>query len=293
MIDADRLAALPVGARRRKLASAFAAVERALASPAGTPASAVDLAALARLCSLCDADGGLDHGECRTHESGARRARELALALFSRGGADRAEGCERGDLIRALNSARHSLLKAAGAEVGDWDLVDPATGALDGRARRSSPGVILFLDDVRSPFNVGSIFRAAESFGVGRILLSPGCADPTHPRAHRTAMGAVDAVPWSRAPLEEALGDPARPAFALETGGTELARFGFPAEGVAVIGSEELGVSPEALARCALGRATIPTWGAKGSLNVAVATGIMLERWAESRFPCGQAAHSL
>jgi TrmH family RNA methyltransferase len=49
-----------------------------------------------------------------------------------------------------------------------------------------------------------------------------------------------------------------------------------------IVGSEELGVSPQALAAAdaSLGRVSIPTWGAKGSLNVSVAFGIALQAWA-------------
>ncbi|GHU63326.1 hypothetical protein FACS189445_6570 [Spirochaetia bacterium] len=49
-----------------------------------------------------------------------------------------------------------------------------------------------------------------------------------------------------------------------------------------ILGSEELGVSPQALAAAdaSLGRLSIPTYGAKGSLNVSVAFGIALQAWA-------------
>jgi TrmH family RNA methyltransferase len=71
------------------------------------------------------------------------------------------------------------------------------------------------------------------------------------------------------------------PLFALETGGTSMDMFPFPKEGVAVIGGEELGVSPALMALCeaSIGRASLEMGGTKGSLNVAVATGIMLHSW--------------
>jgi TrmH family RNA methyltransferase len=111
-------------------------------------------------------------------------------------------------------------------------------------------------------------------------------------------MGCVDIVPWERAALPggtvecgTALSGGAAdgrimegPFFALETGGTRLGDFEFPPKGVMIVGSEELGTSPEALALAdaSLGRVTIPAYGAKGSLNVSVAFGIVLQAWAEA-----------
>jgi TrmH family RNA methyltransferase len=94
-------------------------------------------------------------------------------------------------------------------------------------------------------------------------------------------MGCVAILPWERlsAGLDAAL---AGPCFALETGGRALKNFPFPPRGVMILGSEELGVSPPALALAdsSLGRLSIPTWGAKGSLNVSVAFGIAMQAWA-------------
>jgi TrmH family RNA methyltransferase len=147
------------------------------------------------------------------------------------------------------------------------------------------------------------MFRTAESFGAEKLFLSPLCADPLHPRAERSAMGCVQVLPWERLAAEpfvceEAQGQPCRvspgmtaglpaelPLFALETGGIPLAEFPFPARGLMIVGSEELGVSPRALAAAdaSLGRITIPCFGAKGSLNASVAFGIAMQKWAEIR----------
>jgi TrmH family RNA methyltransferase len=69
----------------------------------------------------------------------------------------------------------------------------------------------------------------------------------------------------------------------LELGGTPLEEFHFPERGIMLVGSEELGLSPEALnlAGRQAGRISIPMAGAKRSLNVAVAVGIVLQAWYE------------
>ena len=192
---------------------------------------------------------------------------------------------------RFLNTMYHILQTETGRLEADWDFIE-ATGALDPSKRRPFPGMQVYLEDIRSPFNVGSMFRAAESFGAEKIWISPICADPRHKRALRTAMGCVDFLHWERLSHDPFI-DPdssfsAGPFFALETGGIPLEEFPFPSKGIMIVGSEELGVSPQALsiANTSLGRVSIPSYGAKGSLNVSVAFGIVMQRWAAILHSC-------
>ena len=184
---------------------------------------------------------------------------------------------------RALNGIKHILLAETGKDQADWDFTGN-DGQLDAEKRRIVEGMRVYLEDIRSPFNVGAMFRTAESFGVEKIILSPFCADPRHKRAERTAMGCIDIIPWERQDLFSSPGNGAvdtLPVFALETGGIPIAEFPFPRRGILIAGSEELGVSPRALAAAdaSLGRVTIPCYGTKASLNVSVAFGIALQAW--------------
>jgi len=194
-------------------------------------------------------------------------------------------------LRRAINNIKYLLLTATGRDQADWDFTT-GDGSLDPAERQISKGMWVYMEDIRSPFNVGAMFRTAESFGVEKIILSPLCADPNHRRAQRTAMGCIDIVPWERA---EFFGtdflthektphlpqDLPCPVFALETGGIPIDKFPFPQQGLLIAGSEELGVSPHVLkaADASLGRVSIPSYGAKASLNVSVAFGIALAAW--------------
>jgi len=195
---------------------------------------------------------------------------------------------------RALNNVKHLLLTAVGRDQADWDFTG-SDGRLDPAGRQIFEGMFVYMEDIRSPFNVGAMFRTAESFGVEKIFLSPFCADPSHRRAQRTAMGCIDIVPWEKRELfaepepppnphgEDTFPQPLGSIFALETGGIPLEEFPFPRRGILIAGSEELGVSPRALeaADASLGRVSIPCYGAKASLNVSVAFGIALHTWAQ------------
>ncbi len=183
-------------------------------------------------------------------------------------------------LRRTLNTIRNLLLAELGAAPAEWDLLDLSGRGPDEQVPPVLP-ICVYLEDIRSPFNVGSIFRSSECFGVKEIYLSPDTPSPIHPRALKSARGTVDRVAWSVRELrvlEEHGG-----VFALETGGVPVQDFAFPDSGVVIVGSEELGVSPEALgiAGGGAGRVTIPLAGAKRSLNVSVAFGILLHWWRE------------
>lgn len=186
-----------------------------------------------------------------------------------------------------LEDMHHALLSALGSDPSDWDFVD-REGSLDASLRVVLPH-ILILDRLRSPFNVGSIFRSADSFGIEEIWLVEGTASVDHPRCIKSARGCVKTVLYrlfSESVLIEKLGSSPISLFALELGGSDLETFPFPQSGAAVIGSEEMGVSPTLLSLCdgSLGRVSIALGGTKGSLNVSVATGIMLQKWYAT--PC-------
>jgi RNA methyltransferase, TrmH family len=194
---------------------------------------------------------------------------------------------------RALNNVKHLLHTAIGREQADWDFgyfdKRNSEGTLNPSERQIFEGMQVYMEDIRSPFNVGAMFRTAESFGVEKIILSPFCADPHHRRAQRTAMGCIETVSWERQNLfsTEEIPPLSCPVFALETGGVPLEKFKFPRRGLLIAGSEELGVSPRALAAAdaSLGRVSIPCYGAKASLNVSVAFGIAVNYWAQAIAP--------
>jgi len=182
-------------------------------------------------------------------------------------------------VLRLLQHVRYGLMDALGVAPADWDFYDPVAGQLT-RPRTAVLPIALYLDDVRSPYNVGSIFRTAEAFGVQEVFLSRYTASPGHKRAVRTSMGCTELLPWQVADLAEVARE--RPVFALELGGTPIGQYSFPPRGIAVLGSEELGISPEArrVAAGSGGIVSVPLRGAKGSLNVAVAAGILLNAWS-------------
>ena len=168
----------------------------------------------------------------------------------------------------------YAVLHVLGEEVADWDAVDDSGALSTGREVKRHT---LFLDRVRSPYNIGAIFRSAEAFAIDRILLREGCGDVSSPRCLRTSRGTVDTVPCQVGCALDVLDG--RTVFALETGGVPIEDFCFPEDAICVLGSEEDGVSPDVLARCTT-KVSIGMTGSKGSLNVSVAAGILMHAWS-------------
>ena len=186
------------------------------------------------------------------------------------------------DERRACNIARNALLEVLGTFPAEWDLViaPHATEKWAVEKRNFFPGVCVYAEDIRSPFNIGSIFRTAEAMGCEKVYISPQCVDPMQNKAIRSGMGCIETMGFERLSLDELPQD--MPVFVLETGGTSIQEFDFPEKGIVIIGSEELGVSPEALSRATHGTVSIPMTGLKASPNVGVAFGILMQAWVES-----------
>lgn len=154
------------------------------------------------------------------------------------------------------------------------------------------PGsVIVVLDGVRDPDNVGSAFRSARAFGARGVLLGPGCADPLYRKAIRTSMAATLALPFADAVPWPALLDELRArgvSIVATTPGPEAEAIARVAtrlreEPIALlVGSEGHGLSAGALARAAI-RARIPIAAGVDSLNAATAAAIALYELGRER----------
>lgn len=140
--------------------------------------------------------------------------------------------------------------------------------------------VALVLHNIRSLYNVGSIFRTADSALVQQMVLCGYTPAPPRKEIEKTALGAVDTVPWSyvRDTIQAlaTLRAEGYTILALELADEcrnydELQPLDYPL--CLVVGNEITGVDDEVLAVCD-GAIQIPMYGVKHSLNVGVATGI-------------------
>lgn len=154
------------------------------------------------------------------------------------------------------------------------------------RASNKLPLTVV-LDNVRSLYNVGSVFRSCDAFRVSRVCLCGITATPPHPEIHKTALGGEDSVAWTyfdRAiDAVSQLHDEGTMVLSVEQaeGSTMLQNLALdPTKSYAVVlGNEVKGVQQEVVDACD-GCIEIPQFGTKHSLNVSVAAGIVVWEFA-------------
>jgi 23S rRNA (guanosine2251-2'-O)-methyltransferase len=143
--------------------------------------------------------------------------------------------------------------------------------------------VIAVLENIRSAYNVGSVFRTADAFLIESIYITGYTAKPPHKEITKTALGAQETVNWKHFSTTkeaiEALKKNGYQVFAVEqvTGSIPLEKLpALSIEKIAFIfGNEVSGVDHVTISLCD-GCVEIPQFGMKHSLNISVAAGIVL-----------------
>ena len=167
----------------------------------------------------------------------------------------------------------------------DRKLLNIELGRISPEEYRTLPGsgIAVVLDNIRSAHNVGSAFRTADAFKADKVWLCGICAVPPSAEIHKSALGAEDSVPWEHAgdtldavaalkaegytviAVEQTVHSVGLDTFIPKPGGRYALIFGNEVEGVRqdVVDAADLTLE-------------IPQAGTKHSLNVSVATGVVL-----------------
>jgi len=139
-------------------------------------------------------------------------------------------------------------------------------------------GLILALDGVSDPGNLGTIIRVADWYGIKHIVTSTDSADAYNPKTISATMGSFVRVSVSQVELPEYLQTLNLPIYGAFLDGESVHKTQFSGEGVLLMGSESHGIR-EACAGLVTDKITIPAFGEAESLNVAMATGIILDNF--------------
>lgn len=137
---------------------------------------------------------------------------------------------------------------------------------------------ILALDDVQDPGNLGTIIRTADWFGITHIVTSLTSVDSYNPKVIRASMGSFTRVQVTGLDLETFLTKAHVQKIKILGAflhGEHIDTLPRSTNGILVMGSESHGISAS-LSKCIDTKVTIPKYGNAESLNVAVATGILL-----------------
>lgn len=216
---------------------------------------------------------------------GARHRKLAALASASHVPVRR---MPEGELSRHADPSRHrgALLRVRDRRPRSGDRrLDEIVARTDGGA------LVLAVDGVTDAANLGAILRSAESFGVDAVVLQADRAAPVTPTAIRASAGATAYLTIVTVTnLARALARLKRHGFwvvGADLDGQPLNEYRFAERSAVVVGSEGSGIRPVVRARCD-DLVTVETAGRVGSLNVAVAAGIVLYRAAGARAPAGR-----
>ena len=142
-------------------------------------------------------------------------------------------------------------------------------------------GLILALDSIRDPGNLGTILRLCDWFGIGQLICSKETVDIYNPKVVQATMGSIARVNVNYIDLETFISQTQLPVFGTFMDGTNIYKTDLPHEGIIIMGNEANGISPE-IEKLIKNRLTIPRFGTlqkTESLNVATATAVILSEF--------------
>ncbi|SIT01256.1 TrmH family RNA methyltransferase [Belliella pelovolcani] len=145
----------------------------------------------------------------------------------------------------------------------------------------SKSELMLALDDVRDPGNLGTIIRIADWYGIKHIICSEESADIYNPKVLNSSMGSFTRVNVYYTDLYTYLPTLNLPIYGAFLGGKDIHQQNLKSTGVILMGNESNGIS-DRIAELVTERLTIPRFGHAESLNVAIATAIICDNFKRS-----------
>lgn len=142
-------------------------------------------------------------------------------------------------------------------------------------------GLIVALDDIRDPGNLGTILRLCDWFGISQLVCSEQTVDIYNPKVVQATMGSIARVTVNYLELNNFIEKTTLPVFGTFMEGRNIYGETLPKEGIIVMGNEANGINQK-LQKSIKNRLTIPRFGAlqlTESLNVATATAIILSEF--------------
>jgi RNA methyltransferase, TrmH family len=144
----------------------------------------------------------------------------------------------------------------------------------------ATTSLVLVLDDIRDPGNLGTIIRIADWYNIKHIIASASTVDHYNPKVVHATMGSFTRINLTYTENSDWLSyidTTCTPLIVADMHGTNVHTTILPTHGFLVMGSESHGIHDTHILDCASHICTIPRLGHAESLNVSVATGILLD----------------
>ncbi len=149
--------------------------------------------------------------------------------------------------------------------------------------------IVLALDNIRDAGNFGTIIRIADWYGIKKIIASIGTVDMYNPKVISSTKGSFTRVEVYYADLPKLLSKTKIPTFGAYMTGESVHTLKFPKNGILIMGNESNGISHD-FDKLISQKVTIPSYGQTlekngraESLNVAIATALIVDNWKRSQ----------
>jgi TrmH family RNA methyltransferase len=167
-------------------------------------------------------------------------------------------------------------------QVGQYQSNDAALAVVQMKPNQAFTPVkgdlILALDEVRDPGNLGTIIRIADWYGINKLIFSTHTAEFYNPKVIQSSMGSFTRVQFYYGDLAQAFQEWKLPVYGAFLEGESIHELANPTPGVLLLGNESQGISKE-VEKWVSSKITIPSFGKAESLNVAIATAIFCDNF--------------
>jgi len=138
--------------------------------------------------------------------------------------------------------------------------------------------IVLTLDEIKDPGNLGTIIRIADWYGIKNLIASKETVDFYNPKVITATKGSFSRVNIFYTDLKDFLLKTNLPILGAFLKGENIHEIKFPSNGILLMGNESNGISKE-IEKLITKKITIPSYGKAESLNVAIATAIIIDNW--------------
>jgi len=167
-------------------------------------------------------------------------------------------------------------------QLGQYQSNDAALAVVQMKANQAflpeKGELILALDEVRDPGNLGTIIRIADWYGIKKLIFSSHTAEFYNPKVIQSSMGSFTRVQFYYGDLAQAFQEWKLPVYGAFLEGESIHELTNPTPGVLLLGNESQGISKE-VEKWVSSKITVPSFGKAESLNVAIATAIFCDNF--------------
>lgn len=187
-----------------------------------------------------------------------------------------------GDEIREKSKTFEIVNQFELEKVGTFETNDSALAVVKQKINKvfeiQKDEIVIALDEIKDPGNLGTIIRIADWYGIKDVVASKETVDFYNPKVIAATKGSFARVNIFYADLKDFISQQKLPILGAFLNGENIHKIQFPSGGILLMGNESNGINKE-MEKLITKKITIPAFGKTESLNVAIATAIILDNW--------------